>query len=93
MIRDRKENDHRHFAIEPPRIQVGVKTKPRAHEGRPKAEGPAEIVGGENSVIDAFQSDRLCARHPFNSSIRVYISRAAGRQAVIRATGPCVSAP
>src|SRR4030095_7664074 len=45
MIRNRKKDDHRHFAIEAARVQVGVKIKPRTHESRPKAKSPAEIIG------------------------------------------------
>jgi hypothetical protein len=54
MIGDGEKYDHRHFAVEPASVQVGVKTKPRAHKRRPKAKRPAKIVRGQHTVVDAF---------------------------------------
>src|SRR5689334_5774403 len=53
MIGDGEKNDHRHFAVEAARVEIGQKFKTRAHETRPEAKGAAEIVGRQDAMIDA----------------------------------------
>jgi hypothetical protein len=68
-----------------------VKINPRAHESRPKAEGPAKIVGGKNSVVDALQANHTVVDgHADASSIGVYTSGEESRQASLDA---CVLRP
>jgi hypothetical protein len=91
VIRNRKKNDHRHFSIQTPGVQVGEEIYPRAHESRPKAECLSQIVGGKNSVVDPLQANNTAFDgHADHSSIGVYISRKEGRQA---SRGACVLRP
>src|SRR5215475_4363194 len=76
MIRNRKKDDHPHFAIQTSSVQVGVKIKPRSHESRPKAECPAQVIGRKHAVVDALERDAdIWVGHEFSLlNSRVYIS-------------------
>src|SRR5215467_1364059 len=54
--------------------------------GRPEAKSPTQIVGREDTMIDAFEGDSaIQVGHEIFSSIGVYISGVEGRQVVLRA--------
>src|SRR5690348_2828648 len=64
MIGDGEKNDHRHFAVEAARVEIGQKFETRAHETRPEAKRAAKVVGGQDTVIDArYRESRICFRH------------------------------
>ena len=57
MIGNCEKNDHWHFAVEAANVEVSEKVDARAHKGRLEAESPAQIIGREDTVIDAFEGD------------------------------------
>jgi hypothetical protein len=57
------KNDHRHFAVEAARVEIGQKFETRPHETRPETKRAAEIVGRQDAMIDARYCEQEISFH------------------------------